>query len=286
MKKFLNILGNYLCKKFVWITFLIFITFLLLIYYSNKDHKLFVTLIDGKTKIEIPKDIVKQKDCKKYKEWLKRWATPMIIASDRCPWAKAPEGKIGKFEINGVKFYIPRDYLLFDKKEPDGETELVSLLMKYPNMTPAGYARERDVFYVKVRVDRKVWCTEEKPCINASKTWYESSSGISWNKKNNISNQIKKLYELPKERLTAYRVNNSSEFLIRGNPLNPDYWMRCASAEAAGDSSVSCSTVFDYNDKIYIDYSFSRKYLLKDHDNLRAQIIAKINEFRIPPKNE
>jgi hypothetical protein len=286
MKKFFNILCNYLCKKFIWITFLIFIFFLVLVYLSNKDQRLFVTLVDGKTKVEIPKDIVKQKDCKKYKEWLEKWATPMIIASDRCPWAKAPEGKIGKFEINGVKFYIPRDYLLFDKKEPDGETELVSLLMEYPNMTPAGYAKERNVFYVKVRIDGKDWCNKEKLCEDTGKTSYATATSIAWNKKNNISNIIKKLYELPKEDLAAYRINNSSEFLIRGNPLNPDYWMRCATEEAAGDSSVSCNTVFDYNDKIYIDYDFSRKYLLKDHDNLRAQIIAKINEFRIPTKDE
>jgi hypothetical protein len=54
MKKILNILSNYLCKKFVWITFLVFIIFLILIDYLNKDHRPFVTLIDGKTKVEIP----------------------------------------------------------------------------------------------------------------------------------------------------------------------------------------------------------------------------------------
>lgn len=286
MKKILNTLSYYLCKKFVWITFLVFILFLVFVYYSNKDQRLFVTLIDEKTKVEIPKDIVKQKDCKRYKEWLKKFATPMTIASDRCPWAKAPEGKIGKFDINGVKFYIPRDYLLFDKKEPDGDIGGVVLLMNYPDMTPAGNIKESSVFNVSVLIDGKIGCSSEKPCDDKVKTWYKNSSGISWNKKNNISNIIKKLYELPKENLVAYEINGDSDFLIRGNPLNPDYWIKCIPIEVSDESSVSCNTIFDYNDKIYVDYSFSRKYLLKDHDNLRDQIIAKMNEFRVPPKED
>ena len=294
MKKIFKNIRYYLYKRSVWIIFLIFVIFFTLFHYLNKDNrawgamdnKLFITLIDGKTSIEVPQDIVKEKDCKKYKEWLDKWATPMIIASDRCPWSKAPKSAIGEFEIKGVKLYIPRNYLLFDKKIPDGNTEGVVLLMKYPYMTPAGDDKERNVFHVSVLIDSKRGCSNEKPCVDTSKKWYENSSGISWNKKNNIPNQIKKLYDLPKEKLIAYRVNNKSEFLIRGNPLNPDYWMRCASAEAAGDSSTSCSTVFDYNNKIYVDYDFSRTYLLKDHDELRARIIAKIDEFRIPPKDE
>ena len=129
-------------------------------------------------------------------------------------------------------------------------------------------------------------CSKEKPCTDTSKISYESLTGISWNKKNNIPNQIKKLYNLPKEKLIAYDINHSSDFLIRGNPLSPDYWVQCIPREVSENSSASCSTVFDYNDKIYVDYSFSRTYLLKDHEDLRARIIAKIDEFRMPPKDE
>ena len=286
MRKTLKNISSRLHKRLGWIIFLIFIIFLILFSYLNKDHRLFITLIDGKTSIEVPQDIVKQKDCQKYKEWFDKWATPMIVASNRCPWSKMPKGAIGEFEINGIKFYIPRNYLLFDKKEPDGETELVTLLMKYPNMTPAGNAKERNMSYVSVRIDGKEWCSKEKPCTDTSKISYESLTAISWNKKNNIPNQIKKLYNLTKEKLIAYDINNSSDFLIRGNPLSPDYWIRCTPREVSENSSASCNTVFDYNDKIYVDYSFSRTYLLKDHADLRSRIIAKIDEFRMPPKDE
>ena len=160
MKKIFKNIRYYLYKRSVWIIFLIFVIFFTLFHYLNKDNrawgamdnKLFITLIDGKTSIEVPQDIVKEKDCKKYKEWLDKWATPMIIASDRCPWSKAPKSAIGEFEINGVKLYIPRNYLLFDKKIPDGNREAVVLLMKYPYMTPAGDDKEENVFHVSLRL--------------------------------------------------------------------------------------------------------------------------------------
>jgi hypothetical protein len=140
--------------------------------------------------------------------------------------------------------------------------------------------------YDYLEVDIKMYVENMENSTDTSKISYESLTAISWNKKNNIPNQIKKLYNLTKEKLIAYDINNSSDFLIRGNPLSPDYWIRCTPREVSENSSASCNTVFDYNDKIYVDYSFSRTYLLKDHADLRARIIAKIDEFRMPPKDE
>ena len=205
------------------------------------------------------------------------------MPSDRCPWSKTPKGEIGEFEINGVKLYVPRNYLLFDKKIPDGDTDGITLLMKYPDMTPAGDDPDSDSYHVMVSIDSpKMWgcCRDENECTELDKRRYKNSSYINTNNEKKIPNKIEKLYDLPLEGLIAYRINDHEELLVRGDPLNPEYWLECVSEKGSTDSSTSCKTTFNYNNKIYVEYYFSREYVLKNHDELRAKVISKINEFQ------
>jgi hypothetical protein len=342
-----------------------------------KPERLFIVSQDRSFKIEIPRDIVKAHDCKAYKEWLHKHATPMLISSDRCPWSKPPKGPIGEFEINGVKLYVPRNYLLFDKRIPDGDIDNLTLLMKYPEMTAAGDEPGRNDYHVMVSIDSTRTCymnLGSEICNNIQQQQYEHLTCIGQNKELGIQSGYKKLYDLPKERLTAYNIcpyekqvgmlwaaiistdtqkkkevlfkaintvleahlteldftsqirllNNAiktkypgndgvqellktldtgqhinkddyplifsdniniigHEYLLRGDPLKPDYWLQCASAKASNNCSTCCNTTFNYNNNLYVKYSFSRERILKTHDDLRAKIISKIDEFNALP---
>jgi hypothetical protein len=253
-----------------------------------KPERLFIVSQDRSFKIEIPRDIVKAHDCKAYKEWLHKHATPMLISSDRCPWSKPPKGPIGEFEINGVKLYVPRNYLLFDKRIPDGDTDNLTLLMKYPEMTAAGDASGRNDYHVMVSIDSpKMWgcCKDFNECQDLDKRRYRNFTNINSNNEKDVPNIVKKLYELPEERLSAYNINtNGYEYLLRGDPLKPDYWLQCAPEEASKNCSTCCGTTFNYNNELYVKYSFSRERILKTHDDLRNKIVSKINSFQQMPK--
>jgi hypothetical protein len=124
-----------------------------------------IILNDGVTKAPIPAEIVKSKDYKKYHEWFYANITPLAVWDDTCPWAPKPKGKIGEFVINGIKLWVPRQYLLIGKNAPDGEQEDLLLSLIYPEMKPdIGKKEERDfeiVLYIDTCLKDNLICKYE-----------------------------------------------------------------------------------------------------------------------------
>lgn len=254
-------------------------------YYYYQSGVLYLTLNDGKTKVQIPREIVRDEDCTKYKIWFEKHFTPMMARSNRCPWAKV-KGAIAEFVLNGVNFYIPREYLWQNSREPDGEVESINLMFKYPEMTSATGGEANRDYNVRVSLEstyQRVNCREENICDQVGQEKYEHNTGIDWNNKNNKPNIIKKLYELPKENLTAYEINNKHDFLIKGDPLRPDYWLDCDGGKYGPNFHPHCETYTNYNNKFYLNYFFSRHFLLEKHDDVKAKILEKINQFQQTP---
>lgn len=75
-------------KLFMFITLIVLLVApLLVMYWAVQRHVEYLVLDDG-AKIQIPLEIVRNKDCKEYYEWLD--AQPTLSApADNCPWHKA-----------------------------------------------------------------------------------------------------------------------------------------------------------------------------------------------------
>lgn len=278
-----------------------------LLTYCSRDKTItHIVLSDGITKIAIPPEIVKSKDCNKYHEWFHSHMTPLIIGSDRCPWTKKPKGPIGEFIINGEKFWIPRKYLWPDTQIPDGyHNDGMNLLMIYPDMTPptgkqSEDERNREIlvslnsayyfdqYRLKGRCDEAGYGT-----CDAAQHKYIHMTNFK-----RLSEEEKKIYPknmgyVPDLDVTAYKHEPGTfeSFYIRGDKYAPSYWLLCDDDPPHKDwslggcrSCLSCHSYFNWSDKLYIEYRFHRVNLVLYHDEIRQKITNKLKEFQQQPR--
>ncbi|MBA8667935.1 hypothetical protein H1Q59_08550 [Holosporaceae bacterium 'Namur'] len=86
-------------RNIFWIALII----LGLWFYLTREEKItHVVLNDGVSRVRIPEEIVKSKDCEKYHEWFYARANPLAVWNDRCPWSKPPKGEIGEFIVGVI----------------------------------------------------------------------------------------------------------------------------------------------------------------------------------------
>ncbi len=162
----------------------------------------------------------------------------------------APPPEFKNFIINGVKFKIPRDYLFSGKNEPDGEVDGVSIIVTYPDFTPS-FKGARNDDKVLVSIDPRYSKEQCEIRMKKSGNYFPKSCGnrlagyfsrmgfsgyLEAPEKHDISKIQKvkthenlglteygeKVYDKHTE---TYRYMNT--VLIKGNLLNPDYWLSC-----------------------------------------------------------
>jgi hypothetical protein len=85
-----------------------------------------------KRKVEIPSETVKSKNCKAFKKYADEKMGSDFVFSAGCPWEKI--GPIGHFILNGITFNVPRNYLWLGSRAPDGLSEGLYFMFKYPNL--------------------------------------------------------------------------------------------------------------------------------------------------------
>ena len=121
-------------------------------YYVVNNNDMYVSFPSG-AREKVPDDIVKSRDCERYKEW---YLTQSLVKHKvflhiaKCPWRK-PFGEYGYFEINGVKLKVPRKDLdtFFDTDIPDGEETDLRLRFVYPEMSAASETPYSRLIYEK-----------------------------------------------------------------------------------------------------------------------------------------
>lgn len=270
-------------KRFIVIVGMILVAVLASLIFEQMSTT-YLVLVDGKTRVRIPRLIVLQKDCAAYKEWFESRFTPLSASTDRCPWTKPPKGNIGEFIINGEVFHIPRDYLIFDKNIPDGETVSGVLLMAvYPDMRPATWKKEEFDDQITISIDPvRGWegCVDRKPCIyckfkdycTPSQLKYEYWSGMSDLNLKDLETYFIEEEHLPGLNLKRYKAGSRlTKYYVRGDPLKPSYWLMCIG---------SCESHFDFNSKIRIEYRFDENKHLQNHDEVKERVLEKLKKWQ------
>jgi hypothetical protein len=245
-----------------------------------------ILLNDRVTQAPIPEDIVKSKDCKKYHEWFYSHLTPLAKWDDTCPWDTPPKGEIGEFIINGVKLWVPREYLLIGKNDPDGEQRDLLLSMIYPEMKPDIGKKEEGNFEIVVYIST---CSPsmKPPCdyTTISQEFYEDALETK-----TLTPEEKKLYPkkiryIPELDLTLYEKKSAyKEPYIRGDRFSPSYWLICDGGTRNENWDPGCYTQYSINNKFYIKHRFRQTDLLKHHDEVKRKVIEKILEWQQDPK--
>jgi len=202
------------------------------------------------------------------------------------------DDKIGKFELNGVTFKIPREYLWQNRGQPDGKAKdgTLYLMTKWvdkekPLIAASSYGDQRSNIEVTITDGRNIKkfnpinAASIPKWLNMYYIWgglfdYLPNDEVKVDAEPIYISYIKKYdltyYKLPKKDKNATWEN---DFYIRGNPLKPDYWIRC--------QNTRCYSSFLFNDKIIVSYSFQELQFLKTgrHDDARKKIINLLNSF-------
>jgi hypothetical protein len=255
--------------------------------YFAPPKRLYLVSYDRSMRIEVPYDIVKAQDCKRYKEWIGDNFSPLVLRADRCPWRQPIKGPIGEFVLNGVKLYIPRAYLLFDKNQPDGEVDgsMLLLLMQYPDMGVVLNDAKNDDSHVQVTIHSSKEIREEKNCRNIDKEFcndpvlreYFFENSFSVRKYNKQPYIFEKIKEWPALKLTEYKINVYDTVFIRGDVKKPTYWIKCAG------TFPCCETFVIYNEALHFSVSFRQETLFEHQEEIIQKVMEKIKEFTINP---
>ena len=260
--------------------FLVFLTLLLIFvlqYLLLKKEPSYVALgAPGfiEHKVVIPEEIVKAKDCKGYYEWAN--TRPEFYhypeAAVTCPWDNAPRGRIGKFIINGVKLNVPREYITFYAREPDGVIDGLALGMVYPEMRRILDAKEdfHNEISMFLRIsnpkrDESIYHYYDLARVKKGSTTFETEK------------PFKEVGYIPELNATLY-TTGFSEFYIQGDYRKPDYWLECSAGSLEGKDR-RCESYFYINEKIYLHMRMSSR-LLKYHHEIRQKVLEKFREWQ------
>ncbi|AIL65431.1 hypothetical protein NOVO_05295 [Rickettsiales bacterium Ac37b] len=266
---------GYIFRKFIFL----FVLLVLGYAYYYKNAILYIPL-NNHNKIQVPKHIVWSRNCNQYMEWLHNQAIP-ISSNTLCPWSKLTQNSIVEFAFNDLNLYIPGEYIWQNNFDTPGN-DSIHLIFKYPDMIATTNKDGNSNINVILYTSSLTTTCIDNQC-DASQAEYKNITNIAYNDTQEIPNTVEKLYKLPESKLIAYKINNQEEFLIRGNPLNPDYWLHCDGVKYNKNPSHKCKTYVNYNNKINIYYDFDYINLLQYHDDIRNKISEKIHQFQYKP---
>ncbi|MFV9876223.1 MAG: hypothetical protein AB8U25_06970 [Rickettsiales endosymbiont of Dermacentor nuttalli] len=267
---------SYILKRIIFLL----VVFLLSYAYYHKRTILYIS-VDEHHKIQIPKQIVWSRNCDQYMEWLHN-QNISISFTTICPWSQLTQDSIVEFAFNDLNLYIPGEYI-WQNKLDNTNNEYIHLILKYPDMIAStDKNNENNSYNINVILNPlplNKTCINHS-CTNISEIEYMNITNITSNAAQNIPNKIEKLYKLSKFKLIAYKINNIEEFLIRGNPLKPSYWLYCDGGKYSKNPHPKCKSYMNYNDKINIYYDFDYTSLLDSHNEIKNKILEKIDQFR------
>lgn len=230
-----------------------------------------------KRKVEIPKEIVKAKDCEAFKKFADEKMGPDFIFSAGCPWAKIEP--IGHFILNGIIFNVPRTYLWQGGRASDGLSKGLYAMMRYPKLDPSNGDNDLDIEVSVTPKIKEKYFFYNKIWVDSSQGWYLSTSGVEYKLDEFLrgENLSKYIVDAPEMEMKGY-INKYGDVrtYFTGDLLNPDYWIDCAPAIS---EDGRCESSFMYKGNNFVSYSFRRKGLVEHHKEIRNKIKEKLDEF-------
>jgi len=270
-------------------------------YYVATHRAYYITNYDGSAKFRIPDEIIRSKNCIKYQEFVHSLAAPTFVPSDKCPWKWDKVSAIAHFTMNGVKFEVPREYLMVGRNHPDGENDFISIQVQYPNMNPyhpnfGGKSKVYDdVSFSIEQSSHHTACADKKECGEISQWFFDDKikyiPQLEYGKGYDPKKPLK-IEDMPDgTSLYNYNYNYKKgygyEYYIKGNPLKPDYWVECVASlrpeeiDEGYPRKPYCEGVFNWNKEFYISYRFPREKLLSEQLEIKKKIEEKVKEFII-----
>lgn len=211
------------------------------------------------------------------------------------------------FVLNGVKFKIPKGYLMFGNTK-DGVTEdNIGLVMKYPDFGPKTRGMNRNNI-ITIIVQPKYsaeQCKERgmksgnyfpQSCTHPDMAAYFIYLGVPEyldGKNQQFLSGVKKVKEHKDIGLTEYAKPtitphgnhiHVSNVLIKGNLLKPNFWLGCPYTNRTQEDgsldwkSTRCERLFDLNDKIEINYSIQGEEI-PHYEEIEKGITKRLNSF-------
>lgn len=250
---------------------------------SHRTEKLYIvgeSIFEGPIKIEVPSKIVKEKDCKALEDFVSKQIRPGFPLDIDCPWIKV--GKIGVFEMNGVTFTVPREYLWLSRKQPDGKVEGLYMMFKYPSFEAGSRDGDQSMnIEVSITPRTKKLYDFEGVYVDGAQMSYFLATGIY----SDLS-KILKSYDLSKNIKDAPEVGMKAyvgdkgyiKTYFEGELLHPSYWLGCGPENIQGNPK--CESSFMYIGNNRVKYSFSRRGLIEHHREIKRSIEKKLNEFK------
>jgi|GEM_PF-3476498 len=245
----------------------------------TQPPKMYIVGAYGAIKIEVPAEIVKSKDCKKFEAFTEGLTRPGFVPNVDCPWAKV--GKIGYFVLDAVEFAVPREYLWQGSKDPDGISDGLYFMFKYPTFEGASASGDQSM---NIKVTMVSWINEitlydggikADPALNS----YFGTSGIEFRLDELLASKdlSKYIKDAPEVGMKAFVHKGMVRAYFTGDLLHPKEWMYCA--PDLEDRNPQCEGSFMYKNNNHVKFLFSRRGLMQDHWNIRKQIKAKLDEF-------
>ena len=246
-------------------------------FHRTKDLYIVGTSIfEGPIKIKVPPKIVKEKDCKALKDFVRKQIRPGFPLDIDCPWIKV--GKIGSFEMNGVKFTLPREYLWLSRKQPDGKVEGLYMMFKYPSFE-AGSRDGDQSMNIEVSIapmTKQLFDFGKGLYVDGAQMTYFLATGIYSDlskilKSDDLSKNIK---DAPEVAMKAYVGDKGYiKTYFEGELLHPSYWLGCG--PESKEWNPRCESSFIYIGNTRVEYSFSRRGLIEHHREIKRSIEKK-----------
>lgn len=233
-----------------------------------------------KVQVEIPQEIVKSKDCEAFKKYADEKMGPDFVFSAGCPWAKLEP--VGHFILNGITFNVPRNYLWQGSRAPDGLSEGLYLMFKYPSFE-ASSASGDQAMNIKVTIipeTNEIYNFKDKVLVDGNQIWYLITSGIEYRLDEFLENKDISEYiqDVPEMAIKGY-INKYGDIrtYFSGDIIKPDYWIECDLETMRGNPR--CESGFMYKGNNKIRYTFNRIDLILHHKEIRKSIEEKLDEF-------
>jgi hypothetical protein len=249
---------------------------------SPSEHKYYIGNADRSLVFQVPPDIVASKDCERYQAFVHSLVRPLFVPDDTCPWPWSKVTSVAHFTMKGVKVEVPREYLFSSRGTPDGETGGISFLFRYPGMEPTSADGDQS-HNILVGLKIRGYC-RVLPCKEEAAAYFLKNKIREQVEPSQTPTLIEKmagglaLYGYDK----AFKRGYSMEFYIKGDPLQPDYWLWCPPSVRPDEvlrRNPRCDGVIDLADNLYATYSFRKKPLLDHQLEIQQGIRNRLQSF-------
>ncbi len=265
---------------------------------------------------ELKQNILATEDCiERFKIWVayddkwykaereKKFAARKALEEEWIEQVEDTGAQVWDGVINGTFLSIPREYIWFGSRKPDGLQAAMNLQFFYPDMsarpstTPEHAGKDRNISGIL-----REQFTVSRPCIgydnvkNCAKNLFQFGfndyydcprySGELGVGNYSLWRGICKLKAEPKysEDVGMWFIkehSNSVPGYYEGHPIFPDYYLKCKEppyVEGLPSEYHTCKSALKINDGLYFKYSFPRELFWK-HREIHDAVRAKIESF-------